>query len=169
MVGEELGCLSARKVLEFMWNHDLLSVYYLCEMQNSTMVFTLNPYARYAPAPWKLIDQFDDSDKNLVVFSLEYTKGSTICNSIIFDKTDHLENAEIKFVQLDEDKPFSEEENREYAESVVKIAFLMGKSLLLIMFTILMVMININQVSLAVINNFGSLMKTKNIFTQFLF
>lgn len=75
MVGKELGCLSARKVLEFMWNHDLLSVYYLCEMQNSTMVFTLNPYARYAPAPWKLIDQFDDSDKKLIVFSLEYTIG----------------------------------------------------------------------------------------------
>ncbi|CAD6227268.1 GSCOCG00006053001-RA-CDS [Cotesia congregata] len=120
MVGKELGCLNARKVLEFMWNHDLLSVYYLCNIQNSTMVFTLNPYARYAPAPWKLIDKFDESDKKLILFTLKYTKGPKICNSIVFNKTDYLENAEIRFIDFNEDKSYSEEENREFAKSIVK-------------------------------------------------
>nr|ACE75471.1 hypothetical protein GIP_L7_0100 [Glyptapanteles indiensis] len=113
-------CPSPRRMLEFMWNRDLLSVYYLCVKKNSTVVFTLNPYASYAPAPWELIDKFGDSDKKLTLFRLEYTKDPEICKSIIFDKTDHLEGTKIKIVQFEDTEIFSEEEKRKFADDIVK-------------------------------------------------
>ncbi|CAG5074182.1 Protein of unknown function [Cotesia congregata] len=119
MVGTGSRCSSPKKILEFMWNRDLLSVYYLCENKNSSVIYRLNPYASYAPAPWKLIEKFDDSGKNLTLFRLEYIKDLLICKSITFDKTDHLENAEIKFVQFSNDEIFSKEENTKFAELII--------------------------------------------------
>nr|ACE75462.1 hypothetical protein GIP_L7_0010 [Glyptapanteles indiensis] len=121
MVGIGSRCPSPRRMLEIMWNWNLLSVYYLCDKKNSTVVFTLNPYASYAPAPWELIDKFGDNDKKLTFFKLEYTKDPEICKNITFDKTDHLEGTKIKIVQFEDTEIFSEEENRKFADNVVKI------------------------------------------------
>ncbi|CAG5074093.1 Protein of unknown function, partial [Cotesia congregata] len=99
IVGTESRCLSAWRILKFMWDRDLLSVYYLCNKKNSTAIFTLNPYASYAPAPWKLVDKFSDNKKKISLFRLQFTKGPEICKIITFDKTDHLEDAEIKFLK----------------------------------------------------------------------
>nr|ACE75465.1 hypothetical protein GIP_L7_0040 [Glyptapanteles indiensis] len=121
MVGIGSRCPSPRRMLEFMWNRDLLSVYYLCDKKNSTVVFTLNPYASYAPVPWELIHKFGDSDKKLTLLRLEYTKDPEICKSITFDKTDHLEGTRIKIVQFEDTETFSEEENRKFADDLVKI------------------------------------------------
>ncbi|KAH0551951.1 hypothetical protein KQX54_003386 [Cotesia glomerata] len=119
MVGTGSRCSSTKKLLEFMWNRDLLFVYYLCENKNSSVIYTLNPYASYAPAPWKLIEKFGDSDKKLTLFRLEYIKDPQICKSITFDKTDHLENAEIKFVRF-YNNTCSKEENKKIAERLVE-------------------------------------------------
>ncbi|CAG5074096.1 Protein of unknown function, partial [Cotesia congregata] len=98
IVGTESSCLSAGRILKFMWDRDLLSVYYLCSKKNSTTIFTLNPYASYAPAPWKLVDKFSDNLKKINLFRLQLTKGPEIFKIITFDKTDRLEEAEIKFL-----------------------------------------------------------------------
>nr|ACE75467.1 hypothetical protein GIP_L7_0060 [Glyptapanteles indiensis] len=111
MVGTGSRCPSPRRMLEFMWNRDLLSVYYLCVKKNSTVVFTLNPFASYAPAPWELIDKF----------AWPLFLDPEICKSIIFDKTDHLEGTKIKIVQFEDTEIFSEEENRKFADDLVKI------------------------------------------------
>ncbi|CAG5079150.1 Protein of unknown function [Cotesia congregata] len=90
-------CLSTKTILKFMWKRNLMAVYHLCYQKNSTVVFTLNPFASYAPAPWELIAEFDDDDgKKMTLYRLQYTKDPEVCKSIIFDKTDHLDNAEVK-------------------------------------------------------------------------
>ncbi|CAD6235838.1 GSCOCG00008007001-RA-CDS, partial [Cotesia congregata] len=100
IVGTESSCLNAGRILKFMWDRDLLSVYYLCNKKNSTTIITLNPYASYAPAPWKLVDKFSDNKNKIHLFRLQFTKGPEICKIITFDKTDRLEKAEIRFVAL---------------------------------------------------------------------
>ncbi|XP_044592904.1 uncharacterized protein LOC123270821 [Cotesia glomerata] len=120
MVGTGSRCSSTKKLLEFMWNRDLLFVYYLCENKNSSVIYTLNPYASYAPAPWKLIEKFGDSDKKLTLFRLEYIKDPQICKSITFDKTDHLENAEIKFVHFEKTTSFLISDKKKLAKAVVE-------------------------------------------------
>ncbi|XP_074106888.1 uncharacterized protein LOC141532441 [Cotesia typhae] len=114
-------CHSTKTILKYMWKLNLLDVYYLCDRKNLTVVLTLNPYASYAPARWELIDEFgEDDDKKMTLYRLQYTKDPEICNNITFDKTDHLENAEVKtsrFCSLD---VFSNETyKREYGNKII--------------------------------------------------
>ncbi|CAD6227271.1 GSCOCG00006056001-RA-CDS [Cotesia congregata] len=97
IVETESRCKNTRRVLEFLWKKDLLSVYYLCNKKDLTAIFTLNPYASYAPKPWVLIEKFGDSTKNITFYSLQYSKDPELCKSITFEKTDHLKSADIKF------------------------------------------------------------------------
>ncbi|XP_044592738.1 uncharacterized protein LOC123270658 [Cotesia glomerata] len=169
MVGTGSRCSNTKKVLEFMWNRDSLSVYYLCENKNSSVIYTLNSYASYAPAPWKLIEKFGDSDKKLTLFRLGYIKGTLnieylssvlkiitrslfsdpqICKSITFDKTDHLEDytreTTISIVTKKTDSLTG------ISEIINNEQFVIGTSLLLIMFTIVMVIIIRDDIGLAV-------------------
>ncbi|KAH0557371.1 hypothetical protein KQX54_004842 [Cotesia glomerata] len=100
IVETESRCKNTRRVLEFMWKQDLLSVYYLCNKKDLTAIFTLNPYASYAPKPWVLIEKFGDSNKNITFYSLQYSKDPELCKSITFEKTDHLKSVDIKFISF---------------------------------------------------------------------
>ncbi|CAG5074004.1 Protein of unknown function [Cotesia congregata] len=116
MVRTGSRCSNTKKILEFMWNRDFLSVYYLCKNKNSSVIYMLNPYASYAPAPWKLIEKFED-----------YTGETKI--SIVTKKTDFLTGI---------------------SEIINNEQFVIGISLLLIMFTIVMVIIIKDDIGLAV-------------------
>ncbi|CAD6208701.1 GSCOCG00003509001-RA-CDS [Cotesia congregata] len=96
IVETESRCKNTRRVLEFMWKQDLLSVYYLCNQKYFTVILTLNPYASYAPKPWALVEEFGGSNKNMTLYSLQYSKDPELCKSITFKKTDHLESVNIK-------------------------------------------------------------------------
>ncbi|XP_074110121.1 uncharacterized protein LOC141534589 [Cotesia typhae] len=113
-------CISTRRILEFMSKQDLLSVYYLCIKKKSTVVFTLNPYASYAPEPWALIEKFGENDKKMKLYNLQYSKNPEICKSIIFDKTGHLEGEIIKSVNILETKPPPIFNYRKSADSYLK-------------------------------------------------
>ncbi|XP_057335964.1 uncharacterized protein LOC130674606 [Microplitis mediator] len=100
---KESRCANAGKVLGFLWTIDLLSAYYLCsdDGNNSTIVYTLNPFTNYAPLPWVKVeaaDQFDDNKgKKWTLYNLQYTKDRTSCENISFDKTQDLAGHKIKF------------------------------------------------------------------------
>ncbi|CAG5084217.1 Protein of unknown function [Cotesia congregata] len=94
IVERKSSCLNAREVLQFMWKQDLLAVFYLCSDQDTTIVFTLNLFAAYAPAPWFSFDKFSDNGKILTLYSMKYTKDSTICRNIAFDKSKKLNGHE---------------------------------------------------------------------------
>ncbi|KAH0557408.1 hypothetical protein KQX54_005567 [Cotesia glomerata] len=80
-----------------MWKRNLMAVYYLYDQKNSTVIFTLNPFASYAPVPWELIVEFvNDDDKKMTLYRLQYTKDPWVCQSITFDKTDRIENAKLE-------------------------------------------------------------------------
>ncbi|XP_044593758.1 uncharacterized protein LOC123271474 [Cotesia glomerata] len=84
-----------------MWKRNLMAVYYLYDQKNSTVIFTLNPFASYAPVPWELIVEFvNDDDKKMTLYRLQYTKDPWVCQSITFDKTDRIENAKVKTSQF---------------------------------------------------------------------
>ncbi|CAG5092626.1 Protein of unknown function [Cotesia congregata] len=80
---------NARKVLEFMWQQDLLAAYYICSDEDSTNVFTLNPFKSYAPAPWVNLDKLSGNNTKTALFALK------ICESITFDKAQELNGHEI--------------------------------------------------------------------------
>ncbi|CAD6208085.1 GSCOCG00010354001-RA-CDS [Cotesia congregata] len=89
-------CLNAVEVLQFMWKQDLLTVYYLCSHRDATIVFTLNSYANYAPAPWLFFHDFSDNGKISTLYGMEYTKDRNICRPFTFDKTKKLNGHKVK-------------------------------------------------------------------------
>ncbi|CAG5078911.1 Protein of unknown function [Cotesia congregata] len=117
IVETELRCKSSKKILEFMWMEDLLSVYYLCNKKDLTVILTLNSYARYAPRPWVLIEEFGDSNKKINLYSLNYTKDLRLCKSITFEKTDHLESADIQFSRFESRKLIN---SRKFTNQILK-------------------------------------------------
>ncbi|CAG5079148.1 Protein of unknown function [Cotesia congregata] len=77
IVETDSRCLSTKTILKFMWKQNLIAVYHLCDQKNSTVVFTLNSFASYAPAPWELIAEFDDDEgKKMTLCRFQYTKGT---------------------------------------------------------------------------------------------
>nr|ACE75358.1 hypothetical protein GIP_L2_0090 [Glyptapanteles indiensis] len=95
IVDNESKCSNAAAVLESMWKQDLLAVYYLCTHQDTTMVFTLNPFASYAPLPWVPVYKFGDNKKKLTLYGMQYLKDKNICRNVAFDKTKKLDGYKV--------------------------------------------------------------------------
>ncbi|XP_057335675.1 uncharacterized protein LOC130674378 [Microplitis mediator] len=100
---KESLCSNAGKVLGILWTMDLLSAYYLCyDVSNdSTIVYTLNPFTNYAPRPWAKVEaanQFDNKGKKWTLYNRQYSKVTdrTPCKNICFEKTQELDGHEIK-------------------------------------------------------------------------
>lgn len=81
IVERKSSCLNAEEVLQFMWTLDLLAVYYLCSDQETTNVFTLNPFATIVPAPWVIVHQFSENGKKSTVYAMKYTKGKLMISN----------------------------------------------------------------------------------------
>ncbi|XP_057336695.1 uncharacterized protein LOC130675180 [Microplitis mediator] len=96
--------MNAQTVLGMLWEHDLLSAYYLCynNDRDSTIVYTLNPFTNYAPSQWVPVDASDvfihKPGAKWSFYSLKYSKDKKICQNIIFDKTKNLDRHKIKLI-----------------------------------------------------------------------
>lgn len=66
-------------VLKNLAHLEILVSYYMCYDNNedSTIIYTLNPYLEYAPRPWKQVKLVNRNNKtNSLLFSLQYPKGN---------------------------------------------------------------------------------------------
>ncbi|CAG5075056.1 Protein of unknown function [Cotesia congregata] len=94
----------AHNILSFLKNFDILVSYYVCydDKKDSTMVYTLNPYTRYAPSPWNQVKFANDNGNNqtkMTLYSLQYPKDlKNNYKNIYFDKTEHLDGHKIKLM-----------------------------------------------------------------------
>nr|ACE75359.1 hypothetical protein GIP_L2_0100 [Glyptapanteles indiensis] len=95
IVDNESECLNHAGVLESMWKQDLLAVHYLCTYQDGSMIFTLNPFASYAPAVWIPVYKFGNNEKKLTLYGMRYLKDNDICRNVAFDKTQKLDGHEV--------------------------------------------------------------------------
>ncbi|XP_053597920.1 uncharacterized protein LOC103577266 [Microplitis demolitor] len=119
----------AQPVLAMLWEHDLLSSYYLCynNDRDSTIVYTLNPFTNYAPSLWAPVDtsyvfiEKDPKKKKWTFYSLKYSKGEKICQNIVFDKTENLDRYEIGTISFGRFPPVTSDEKLKIMRNYVKI------------------------------------------------
>ncbi|XP_057335502.1 uncharacterized protein LOC130674250 [Microplitis mediator] len=72
---------------------DALKSYYIClnDIDNSTSIYTLNPYADRAPKPWQKVEGPKEPYSGSTLFKMSIINDTNICSSMTFDKTKFLD------------------------------------------------------------------------------
>lgn len=67
------SCYNAYDYLRLMWNMDLLDSIFICfKPDNIVMLYTYNPYANYAPKPWKLVEQQTSENRPWTLYNQQF-------------------------------------------------------------------------------------------------
>ncbi|XP_057334528.1 uncharacterized protein LOC130673523 [Microplitis mediator] len=90
---------ASSKVLELLWEMDLLSSFYICPDQPTAgnddtkliLIYTYNPFTNYAPYPWQeVFPLVDKPNERWTLFKQPYLKEKITCPNVTFDKTKFL-------------------------------------------------------------------------------
>ncbi|XP_074115276.1 uncharacterized protein LOC141537959 isoform X2 [Cotesia typhae] len=99
-ISEKFYVTRPDSVLGFLASFDILVSYYLRyeKDQNSTILYTLNPYTQFAPFPWNQVKTSNGNNTTKpTLYSMQYPKDLTKKHqNIYFDKTQYLDGHEIK-------------------------------------------------------------------------
>ncbi|CAD6222025.1 GSCOCG00005291001-RA-CDS [Cotesia congregata] len=103
-ISEKFYVAKPYAILGFLAQFDMLVSYYLRydNVQDSTIVYTLNPYTQYAPFPWNEVTFANIKSKTkTTLYSLQYPEDvKENYQNINFDKTQYLDGHEIKILEL---------------------------------------------------------------------
>ncbi|XP_057335915.1 uncharacterized protein LOC130674572 [Microplitis mediator] len=85
-------CSDALQKLTALMDSDALKSYYICpnDFDNSTSIYTLNPYADRAPKPWQKVEGPKEPYSGSTLFKMSIINDTNSCSSIMFDKTKFL-------------------------------------------------------------------------------
>ncbi|XP_057335914.1 uncharacterized protein LOC130674571 [Microplitis mediator] len=86
-------CGDALQNLMTLMVYKAIKTYYIClnDIDNSTSIYTLNPYADRAPKPWQKVEGPKEPYSGSTLFNMSFINDTNICSSITFDKTKFLD------------------------------------------------------------------------------
>ncbi|CAG5108921.1 Protein of unknown function [Cotesia congregata] len=94
-------CKNAGRVLQTLWNKELLFSFYVCSepLSDTILIFTLNPYGPHAPQPWVKMETNDQLVNRSTLFYQAYLNDDSICQNLTFDKTKVLDGYPVKAIE----------------------------------------------------------------------
>ena len=98
------GCLDAHDILWTAWEADLLHAKFLClDESNGTLIYSYNPYTKYAPHPWKLVGSYPGKNNHpwtLFVGNFRELVSNNL-QDLEFKTTNDLNGYEIPYIASD--------------------------------------------------------------------
>ncbi|CAG5077888.1 Protein of unknown function [Cotesia congregata] len=95
------SCGNASKMLQVLWELNLISTFYVCYEPNNKelmMLYTYNPFTNRAPEPWAEVESTDRPDDRWTLYKQPYINDKGACKSFNYDKTKSLDGYEVKAV-----------------------------------------------------------------------
>ncbi|CAG5084322.1 Protein of unknown function [Cotesia congregata] len=91
-------CQDSVKLLKLLWGIEAVASFFICrdDARNRTMIYTFNPYSNYAPRPWRRVEIDREPGNQWTLFRQPFSNDPTICQSIKFDKSKHLNGFPIR-------------------------------------------------------------------------
>ncbi|XP_057322995.1 uncharacterized protein LOC130666200 [Microplitis mediator] len=109
----ENNCQDSSKMLQVLWEDDLINSFYVCQKNSEVFLYTYNPYTNRAPEPWRRVRNADNSDKYWTLFRQSLSIDEGICSSLQFDKTKSLDGYPVKAVAYPNRNPsLSQQKNK---------------------------------------------------------
>ncbi|CAD6220400.1 GSCOCG00005039001-RA-CDS [Cotesia congregata] len=91
-------CQDSAQSLKLLWEIEAVASFFICrdDKSNRTMIYTFNPYCNYAPRPWRRVEIDREPGNQWTLFRQPFRNDPTICQSIKYDKSKHLDGFPIR-------------------------------------------------------------------------
>ncbi|CAD6220414.1 GSCOCG00005046001-RA-CDS [Cotesia congregata] len=91
-------CQDSAQSLKLLWEIEAVASFFICrdDAINRTMIYTFNPYCNYVPRPWRRVEIDREPENQWTLFRQPFSNDPTICQSIKFDKSKHLNGFPIR-------------------------------------------------------------------------
>ncbi|XP_057334145.1 uncharacterized protein LOC130673209 [Microplitis mediator] len=91
------SCKNALQMTYTLWQFECLSSFVICqEMNDRSLLFTLNPFTHRAPYPWTKNMKAKVPDPRLALYGLPFINDKRLCDILNFDKTQFLDGYNVK-------------------------------------------------------------------------
>ncbi|CAG5084003.1 Protein of unknown function [Cotesia congregata] len=123
-ISEKFYATNPYSVLRFLAHFDILVSYYLRydKDEDSTVLYTLNPYTQFAPLPWNQVGTSNgNSTTKPTLYSMRYPKDLKKKYRIIdFDKTQYLDGHKIELLALTDLRYSTEQHKQKIVNEYIK-------------------------------------------------